>query len=297
MLQQHTKPKINVLVSYAYMRNYKETDTSWIFNIPGISILLDCGAYSAMNSGADIVLSDYIDYIKKWKHKLYGYVALDKIGDPKQTDINLNIMLKAGLKPIPVHVRGDGKSRMDELFRLNPLVALGGLKRPGRSSCSPSYVKQKMEWAAGRKVHWFGYTNLNMIAAFKPFSCDSSSITSSRRWGNTFFYKDQFTPSIVLSYDDFVKTKIPLWARERIEESGYTYEEMLQKKMWHGARQPASHIGNASYIRYAADMERIIGTKYFIVAVASCMQELFLSYHNVYNVPYCTKEHIPKSFT
>ena len=288
---------MNVLVSYAYMRKYKEADTTWMFNIPGVSFLLDCGAFSAMNSGVDIVLADYITYIKKWKHKLCGYVALDKIGDPKQTDINLNIMLKAGLKPIPVHVRGDGKARMDDLFKISPWVALGGLKRPGRGSCSPEYVKQKMDWAAGRNVHWFGYTNLNMVAAFKPYSCDSSAITGSRRWGNTWMYKDAHTPPLLYTYDEFIKAKIPLWVRELIEEAGYTYEEMLERPMWHGIRQPAAFISNASYIRYAADMERILGTKYFIVTVATVMNELFLAYNNVYDVPYCAQENIPKSFT
>lgn len=295
VLQQPIKPMLNVLISYAYMRNVNDKDTTWIYNVPGVRFLLDCGAFTALNAGKEINLDTYMHYLSKWKHKFFGYIALDKLGDPKQTDINLNKMLKNGFKPIPVHVRGDKKDRMDELFKYNDLVALGGFRRPHKAEGSPMYVKQKMEWAAGRNVHWLGYTRQIMLNTFQPFSCDSSSASSSRRWGRTWLYKDQFTPPMDFSYKEFLQTKIPLWVHEIIEQLGYSYTDMLDEGRWRCCRSTniASIISHSSYVRYCFDMERNIGTKYFIATTTACMYELFYAYGKINNISYCASERMP----
>jgi hypothetical protein len=172
-----------ILLSYAFVRKSKPALIEALFTNPDVEILLDCGAFSALNAGEEIKLSDYIGFLDDWKDKLFGYLALDVLGNPDATSANLATMLDHGLHPIPVHVRGDGEARMDELFQYSDWVALGGLRRPQRGWCKRSYVKQKMDWAKGRNVHWLGYTKQQMIAAFKPYSVDSASWASGQMYG------------------------------------------------------------------------------------------------------------------
>ena len=146
--------KIPLLTSYAYLRDYDDNHVGEMLSDPRTEILLDSGAFTAFNSGKEILLSDYMDFVGRWGHKLFGYMALDKLQDPVQTDKNLEIMLKAGLTPIPIHVYGDSKERMDWLFEQSRWVACGGLRRPHRGAAPDEYVKVKMKWASGRDVHW-----------------------------------------------------------------------------------------------------------------------------------------------
>jgi hypothetical protein len=108
-------PKLPLLISYAYLREEPAT-LERVMNHPDVELLIDSGAFTAMNAGSEIDLSDYIEFLHRWKDRIFGYMALDKLQDPVQTDRNLRIMLEAGLKPIPVHVLGDDGRRMDELF-------------------------------------------------------------------------------------------------------------------------------------------------------------------------------------
>ena len=172
-----------VLLSYALIRERPEEDFREFVENPDIEVLLDSGAFTALNTGQEIRLDEYMEFLSKWKDKLFGYLALDVLGDPAGTDRNLAVMLKEGFKPIPVHVRGDEQDRMDQLFEWSDWVALGGLRRPHVGWGSKAYVKQKMVWARGRNVHWLGYTNRQMVLAFKPYSVDCSNWASGSRWG------------------------------------------------------------------------------------------------------------------
>src|SRR4051812_44347063 len=82
-----------------------------------MSILLDSGAYSAWTKGVVIDLPSYIQFIKKHRRMLAGYVNLDVIPgqdgrrphDREQIEAaarasyrNLQLMRDAGLTPIPV---------------------------------------------------------------------------------------------------------------------------------------------------------------------------------------------------
>ncbi len=294
MKRQH----INLLISYAYMRELKEEQINWIFGVPDVNWLLDCGAFTALNLGKEIKLEDYMEFLRKWKHKLFGYIALDKLGDPKQTDINLNIMLKNGFKPVPVHVRGDKQDRMDYLFSISNLVALGGFRRPHRAPAKPEYIKQKMEWARGRNVHWLGYTNLPMLNTFRPYSCDSSSFSSARRWGRLFFYRDKMTTPIDFNYKEFMTERKPLWVYEIIEELGYSLADLQNSERWRGCREKniSSILTCYSYLRYSLDIENNIGTKYFIALTDSTMHELFRAFWHLMGHEYCEPERIPRCF-
>jgi len=285
--------KVNLLVSYAYMKDLSDELTSWIYNVPEVNWLLDCGAFTAFTLGKEININEYIEYCKKWSSKLYGYFALDSIRNPKQTALNLDIMLQKDTQPVPVHVRGDNEQRMNDLYTISDYIGLGGMKRGHGGGYNISYVDQKMQWAKGRKVHWFGQANQLLLNTYKPFSCDASTASRGRRWGLLKIYRDPFTPVLEFTYKEFIQSKIPLWCREVIEQLGFTYEDILLEENWHGVRQMASMVGRSSFIRYMWDCEKYLGTKYFIADSIAGMYELFYIHGKINNIEYCNPELIP----
>ena len=58
-------------------------------------------------TGQVVALADYMAFLREHGALFDRYLALDVVGEPEATDRNLHAMLDAGLRPIPVHVRGD----------------------------------------------------------------------------------------------------------------------------------------------------------------------------------------------
>jgi hypothetical protein len=269
--------KLPVLISYAFLRVMGEQRVSAILNNPEFEILLDCGAFTAMNAGHEIRLDDYIEFLLKWKHRLFGYLALDKLQDPKTTAGNLRVMVDAGLAPIPVHVFGDDQKKMDELFEMSQWVALGGLRRPHRGAASPEYIKQKMQWARGRRVHWLGYVRDPMLRAFRPYSCDCSSFSGGMRYGNVDVYAGRgrwhkFT------YRRAISSPLSLTAdvRRLVRDYGFSMQDFTDERHWRNGNREhgmtsreclVAVLPARSWVRYVMEFKRVFGTRIFMAAV------------------------------
>lgn len=261
--------KITVLISYAYARN-AESSPMWDYyiNSPHVELLLDCGAFTAKTTGKEIKLEDYCAFLDRWKDRLFAYLALDVVGNPKETDSNLKEMIAAGYKPVPVHVLGDTQKRMDELFEMSDYVALAGLKRPGKGHCSKGYVQQKMQWAKGRNVHWLGYVVEKMIGAFKPYSVDSSSWGSGFMYGYVRFYhgNGRWSKNVEFHNRHLLATNeiVP-----HLRRLGFTIDQFNDRKYWraHRAinrRSIPNAVGVDSWVRYVLDIKKQYGSRVFM---------------------------------
>lgn len=274
-----TDARFPVLISYAFARRDLGFFRQFVEH-PAVEVLLDSGAFTALSAGDTIDLGEYMEFLGEWAPKLCGYMALDVLGDPAATDHNLGIMLEEGLKPIPVHVRGDTGARMDELFEQSSWVALGGLRRPHVGWCGKSYIKQKMTWAAGRRVHWLGYTRREMVLGFRPYSIDCSNWAAGSRWGDMHFY-----------YGDLVwgparmkcALDTPLNAREveLLAEIGFTPSDVRNPALrkFDGAaidRHFPTMITAWSWVKYIRDLRRRVGTRAFAAVSPFGIEEQLL---------------------
>lgn len=267
--------KISVLASYAYMRNPRTQDAiSRLLSDDRIEMLIDSGAFTAFNAGQEIGLDEYMAFLQTWGHRVFGYLALDKVQDPAQTEINLRRMIDQGLKPIPVHVLGEQDKRMDELFKLSSWVACAGLRRPHRGAAPPEYVKQKMVWAAGRDVHWLGYTSSSMIRAFKPFSVDCASYKSAAIHGSVSFY---------LGSGRMVTVTMPEWMSRKGAGKSVTHADLRKAvisvdidptelddpAVWRASNnvRRTTDLSLRSWVRYQIEMRQQVGTRLFLAAV------------------------------
>lgn len=223
--------KLPVLISYHYMRQWSDDRIAYVLGNPNCEVLLDSGAFSALNAGATIDLVEYMEFLHRWKDKLFGYMLLDKLGDPEVTASNYERMLDAGLRPIPIHVRGDDEDRMNYLFDRSAYVALGGLRRPKVGWCKPGYITLKMKWAAGRPVHWLGYTRQEMLAAFKPYSCDSSNNDSAAMYGRLIYCDGMKLKSVAAK--DFIKSgSVPLAISKALDHVGASVADLCDPATW-----------------------------------------------------------------
>jgi hypothetical protein len=189
-------------------------------------------------------------------------------------------MQRAGLSPIPVHVRGDDRARMDELFGMSDYVAIGGLRRPHRGPASVRYVAERMRWAAGRKVHWLGWTQVRAIAHFKPHSVDCSSWRGGIRWGTVKLYDraarwfDAIGRKRVIGGERSIEAGYRLSTSEQrvVLASGIPIDWFYDDARWQlkaslGIGYPNSTISVLpahSWVRYADDVRRYWGTRHFI---------------------------------
>ena len=259
-----------ILISYAYARMRAE-DFAVYASDPNIEVLLDCGAFTAKNTGKEILLGDYCTFLDKWGPRLFRYLALDKVGDPVETESNLKEMIRQGYAPVPVHVLGDDERRMDELFEVSDYVALAGFRRPKRGACSPEYVKAKMRWARGRDVHWLGYVREEMIGAFKPFSCDSSSWDRARMYGGVDIYigNGRWVAS------DYRNRQKILRSREALDVLtglGFSVRDIHDERLWRrnlklgipDSRFLSAMVTTDSWVRYVIDVRKRWGTRLFI---------------------------------
>lgn len=271
----NTKPdsgaKFPMLVSYAFLRETPPPYIAWLLGNPNVEWLLDSGAFTAKNIGAEINLDDYMAFVQQWRKHLFGYIALDKLGDPKQTAENLSVMLKAGLSPIPVHVLGDDGRRMDELFEYSPWVALGGLRRPHRGSASLAYIKQKMLWARGRDVHWLGYTNLASVEAFRPFSCDCASWAACVMYGRSEVFTEGRLQGV--TREDILTKPPRLGFLKALNACGFTLAEARDLRGWRRSKDRpatswvAAQLGARGWVEYGRKVRSYLGTRLFLATI------------------------------
>jgi len=265
--------KFPILVSYAYARKdlvrFRE-----LIERPYIDVLLDSGAFTAKNAGQQILLKDYCRFLDEWSDKLFRYLALDVVGDPIATNANLQEMLQAGYKPVPVHVLGDDQSRMDELFEMSDLVACAGLRRPHKGSAPKEYVAAKMKWAAGRNVHWLGYVREPMIAAFQPYSCDSASWVGTMMYGKVDLYLGRGR-WIYSTFDNKEALLNSHEGMQRIRQLGLSVRDVYERNCWRLAQKEGFHCSRFlalavtadSWVRYVIDIGKRYNTRLFLATV------------------------------
>jgi len=170
--------KANILVAYPYMKKpmidlLKENEHRTRF-------LLDSGAFTAWKAGKPIALDDYCRFIESLPFEPWRYFMLDVIGDPKATLKNYETMLKRGFKPIPIFTRGEDPSVLEDYYKTSDVVAIGGLVG---TKGNKGFVKGIMEKVGKRRVHWLGFTDLNFVKHYKPYSCDASSWNNGAQFG------------------------------------------------------------------------------------------------------------------
>lgn len=158
-----------------------------------VDFMIDSGAFTnhaasvkAAASGKKydpITLDEYIGASKRLHGNVWQYVMLDKLNDPATSRANLAKMLDAGLKPMPVFVRGDAYSYAAELMKVNEYLCVGGVVDSKLDYSEQRLIKVSAATGGQAKLHGLGFVRFPSIFKVPLYSCDSSSWTSGGQYG------------------------------------------------------------------------------------------------------------------
>ena len=261
-------PPSQILCSYHYFKKKQDVVKECLRK--NYDVLIDSGAFSAANSGKEIDIREYCEFILETG--VVKYAGLDVIGDAKATRDNTEFMIKeCKLKPIPTFHMGSEISDLDALLGY-PYIALGGLVfSSGITSHCDAVWAHLLKKAPKIKVHGFGLTTIDLMERYPWYSVDSSSFKSCKRFGrhnnlwNGFNWKS-FTEA------EFVELLISMgYDLPPINKDELSKEEItaMNKKRWF----LYDLFGAQSYKTYGAHLKEINKIKDFSYLTAQ--QTLF----------------------
>lgn len=167
-LSGDSKPAL--LISYYYLKGFLEDQDRYAYR----DWVMDSGAFSAMNSGKEIVLQDYIDCCKRLMKSdptLTEIYALDVIGDVDASLRNCEEMHRQGVPAIPTFHYGSPWGALMYIASVYPKIAIGGCvgKRDKEEFAAQCFARV---WP--KKMHGFNFASERSVMLHPWHSVDST---------------------------------------------------------------------------------------------------------------------------
>jgi len=275
---------IPILVSFAYRNALGQKGLEYLREIVDsggeLRMFLDSGAFTQFTAGKKVDLDEYCDWLYNIKNVFSKmgvrceHVALDVVGDQIATHKNYKAMLGRFPDTLPVFTRGGSLSLLKSYLRTRERVALGGLGNVDRTSCRyvrDLYSKSEALRENSRKVHWFGFTNKDYVATYRPGTVDSSeAFVDALRFKKISMYQPEgrLTTSVVkgsLKEDRRARAHLRLFC----ERYGFNYEDLANvEENWIGdscLSCIASMVGSITYIQ---KLIRRTGTVFYMAVIS-----------------------------
>ena len=190
---------INILVSRPYVKKDTFRILEWYSRAAEIRFLIDCGAFTDYMAAKPAMPIDKYnawlrDVLPRFAEigEVYGYMALDVIGNAEATAANYEVMLDAGFKPIPVITRGTPVDHISRMVDTASIIAFGGLA--GTTLKERAALRWMIDQIPpGFPNHWLGFTDYAFVRHYQPASFDSSNWNQANRWGRLHNYRGDFT--------------------------------------------------------------------------------------------------------
>jgi hypothetical protein len=249
-------PLANVLVSYPYMnRTMIEELKRWERSI---RFVLDCGAFSAHHKGTTVNLDEYCAFVGNLPFRPWRYFALDVIGDPVRTMANYEAMIARGMHPIAIFTRGESREVMEHYYETADVIGTGGMTdAPGWQG----FMNGMIRAAAGRRLHWLGFTNMNFLKHYRPYMCDSCAWLNGQRFAQIRLYMGHGQLTVV-GRPTFARLKDEA-VFARIRQYGLDPYALYQGHEWHGKDSTSQKVSAASAVALSLDIHRNLGTLLF----------------------------------
>lgn len=277
---------VNILISWPYLDSSRAIQI-WAETLARydgkIRLLLDSGAFTNWKAGKETSVLDYVAFIKGLPFKPWRYFTLDRIGDPVVTESNYQTMLDQGMTPVPIFTRGTNIDQLEALYTHSDLVGLGvGVGTKGYLPYVRWVVEQNQ-----RPMHWLGVTHPGLVRWFRPYSCDATGWEAGAKYCLLPIYHGQ---------GRFDRWNIKDAAKKRphrdmwrtIESYGVNPTDLASEENWHGGTCLARRLGGQSWLRYAAEVERLTGTLVFLVLTSTTSLRCLLDAWE-YNEQYADK--------
>lgn len=172
---QHVKPPY-LLLSYFYFRNKPLKDYLKKLGYQPKEILMDSGAFSALNKGRGIALTDYMTFIDQ-NPEITNYISLDVIGDEMMSYEYFRLMKLKGYNPIAVvHYGENYRYWLEKYFMEGERhIALGGTVPIKDKRKVAAWVNEIQKAFPAIQFHLLGSSSGKIVDHCDIFSCDSST--------------------------------------------------------------------------------------------------------------------------
>lgn len=170
---QELKPP-NLLLSYYYFKHksMKEVIESLGYRP---NIMLDSGAYSAFNSGKEINIHQYMEYIRENEEYLEKYISCDIMKNAEGTFDRFVYMQEQGFKPVPVFHYGTDETWLDKYYEMGErFVALGSTVPEPRKRLIRMWINELVVKYHNLNFHVLGTSRRDIIDYCDVLSCDST---------------------------------------------------------------------------------------------------------------------------
>lgn len=207
---------VNLLLSYAFFA--KDDLAAYRKAMPCGRMLIDSGAFTAASVGTVIKLDAYADFLTTWAGTYDHAVTLDVIGDPVATRRNTHKLHARGLPVLPVFTRGGTPADFDAMVRESGYVCVGG--GVGMSKATYQRRLRALQLRAeelGGGIHALGVGNLNSLRRIRPYSADTSNISSVFRYGAVIAYDGRELRKVQVADRDGMRTVAPLLRNQGME--------------------------------------------------------------------------------
>ena len=163
-----------LLLSYFYFRRKNLSEfISRLGYRP--EILIDSGAWSAFNSGVEISVVNYMNYLQANRDLIDQYISMDVIGD---SDLSLYfwlIMRQKGFRPIPVYHYKEDEKFLKYYARRSEIIAIGGTVPEPNKRIVAEWTRL-IAWTYPEiKFHLLGSSSRKIIDTVDLYSVDSST--------------------------------------------------------------------------------------------------------------------------
>ena len=218
-----------ILTSYWYCQNKDMRDVMrQHFNRHKVEIFIDSGAFSAFNSGREIKIEDYCNWLDFNKEYLEIYANLDVIGNQVLTRNNQAFMESRGLSPLPVFHVGSGLKELRSLCDQYEYVAIGGMvPYMKRVEVIWNTLVKIFEIGVDNKLHGFGCTNRKVLFKLPWYSVDSTTWLSGAKYGEVTLFNPRNERMINIRFGDWES-----WRKHRnlIEDLGFDWREVASNR-------------------------------------------------------------------
>jgi len=181
--------------------------------------ILDSGAFSAFTMGKCIYLDEYMEYVQGLEllgDPKFEAMTLDVIGDGVKTFAMQKKFIEAGMDVMPVFHYGSDMGQLVTICNMGvERLAFGGLvgRRNTREFLDEAWKIVANEQQVPMRIHGLGLTNFRDMMRYPWWSVDSSTISSSFRFGRAWQSYDRNARRFGGSCDvhDYIRQYLPEW--------------------------------------------------------------------------------------
>jgi hypothetical protein len=265
MVKVKKKFDFNFLFSFAYLspdvavnssaKALKKFNELSMVMANNTCVLIDSGAYTAYTRRRVIDLKKYIKECRRYEREnVWNYIQLDKVKDHQVSTRNLNRMLDAGLKPMPVLTMDMSLNRADPLSKICDgwVCVAGGVGTPDKWAWR-RYQETFRISNKKAKIHALGFMRHPDLFRLPLASVDASTWCTGQKFGilKVYHKRDGLIQCMSRDFRTLGSKKADPRILQYFARCGIGSDKIIDGSFNHGHRAFVTQATIHSYLQFA----------------------------------------------